>query len=683
MRGTWGNVRGWDRLHTRRDVVVVFFIMLAGLVPRLYLLWATDSVIDSDEAIVGLMAKHILEGRPWPVFYYGQHYMGSLEAILTAGVFGLMGMSNWSLKVVPLFFSIVFIGCVYALARRFTDRLGASVAALLAALGPSALILWSTKARGGFIEMVVIGTYALILGADILRYRSLRASQYFLVGVVVGIGWWVNNQIIFYGAALACCLAILTFRRGGIGKTVELGLVGATGFLLGGWPFWYQNLTERPWFQSRELFGRASPREMLDHLGGYVTEALPIILGARRFWSNADVFPGASMMAFVLYGAALCVVTITWLNLPVSGFREAVRTKPGKRLLSGLLLALFVVGVPLIFSASRYGWLSQAPRYLLPLYSVIFVFVGVAASSLWAAGGLVPRVAGLLLAGGGLGLNLASMFANGGALPGQPFVFRDERVRPDHRELYHWLEAHDYRSIKTNYWIGYRVAFETEERITFSRFRGPQTIRIPEYEQQAPTGLEESVLVLVPQEAEYVTRGLSDLGYLFEADPVGGYVVVHHIRPIVHRGPVVPLYADSIHVSSRDDWKPALVDGDLGTRWGSGEPQHPDMEIEVSLPQPTELTGVDIDHGFWTSDYARALTIELVRPDGSSCAVLETRRNPSVEYVAGEQRFLSLTFPPVLTSAVRLIQRGEHPILDWSVAELTLFGSEPEATQEQ
>jgi hypothetical protein len=35
--------------------------------------------LNSDEAVVGLMARHILDGKR-PVFYYGQAYMGSLDA---------------------------------------------------------------------------------------------------------------------------------------------------------------------------------------------------------------------------------------------------------------------------------------------------------------------------------------------------------------------------------------------------------------------------------------------------------------------------------------------------------------------------------------------------------------------------------------------------------------------------
>jgi hypothetical protein len=45
---------------------------------------------NADEAIVALMARHILQGER-PIFFYGQAYMGSLDAYLVALGFLLFG----------------------------------------------------------------------------------------------------------------------------------------------------------------------------------------------------------------------------------------------------------------------------------------------------------------------------------------------------------------------------------------------------------------------------------------------------------------------------------------------------------------------------------------------------------------------------------------------------------------
>ena len=51
-----------------------------------------------DTSTVGLMGIHILEGER-PLFYYGQNYMGALEAYVAAVMFALFGVSTTSLSL--------------------------------------------------------------------------------------------------------------------------------------------------------------------------------------------------------------------------------------------------------------------------------------------------------------------------------------------------------------------------------------------------------------------------------------------------------------------------------------------------------------------------------------------------------------------------------------------------------
>ncbi|MCH8338083.1 MAG: hypothetical protein IH858_04430, partial [Chloroflexi bacterium] len=65
-------------------------ILIFGLALKLMLLASDAFPFNSDEAVVGLMARHILDGA-WPAFFYGQAYMGSLDATLVAIGFALFG----------------------------------------------------------------------------------------------------------------------------------------------------------------------------------------------------------------------------------------------------------------------------------------------------------------------------------------------------------------------------------------------------------------------------------------------------------------------------------------------------------------------------------------------------------------------------------------------------------------
>ena len=67
-------------------------ILIAAVLFRacIFVFWE-HSNFDSDQAVMGLMAKHIVEGRAFPVFFYGQYYILGVEAWLAAPLFLLAG----------------------------------------------------------------------------------------------------------------------------------------------------------------------------------------------------------------------------------------------------------------------------------------------------------------------------------------------------------------------------------------------------------------------------------------------------------------------------------------------------------------------------------------------------------------------------------------------------------------
>ena len=643
-------------------------ILLAGVAVRFFFLHATGSVIDADEAIVGLMAKHIAEGGPIPIFYYGQHYMGSPEAIMAAGFFRLFGPSSFLLKLVPTLFSVWLILLIYLLARRYTDRFGARVAAFLAAAGPVALIEWSTRARGGFIELVALGTLALIIATDILRRdRRLSSGEFIKLGLVLGLAWWMNNQAIFYLLSIGLVVGLAVLFRFGFAKAVVSGVAGGAAFLAGGAPFWAANLLSSPRFQTFQELGKRAkfPQEFLAHLKGFFTEALPIICGARRFWSTDDIFSGSTVLVCSAY--ALLLVIALFARRPGRNRRE--RSVLQRRSPVGLPF-VFLITVPLVFSASQFGWLSQAPRYVLPLYSVLFLLAGVGVSALVQGGSAVGKLIGYGLMFTLAGTQLASNYLGGLALPGQPYVSEGDRVARDQSALYEWLRAHGYDHMMTNYWIGYRAAFETGERLTFSLYGDPRNVRIPAYQRSDAgfTGL--YPYVLVPKQAKRLGDLFSARGYEYRSTQVGDYVVFDLVRPTVEPGRMIPLRADQLRVSSRPEWAGRLIDGDAGSRWGSGSPQARGMYLEVAFVQPQRVSNIVIDQGFWPQDAAKSMLIEAEDASGGRCVLFE---GPVAEYLADSGGKLQVNFPARNVKSLRFIQQGSDPIFDWSVAELSLY----------
>ncbi len=69
-----------------RPGAILFSILGAALAWKAALLVLDCVPFNADEAVVALMARHILQGER-PIFFYGQAYMGSLDAYLVAGFF--------------------------------------------------------------------------------------------------------------------------------------------------------------------------------------------------------------------------------------------------------------------------------------------------------------------------------------------------------------------------------------------------------------------------------------------------------------------------------------------------------------------------------------------------------------------------------------------------------------------
>ena len=79
------------RLRHERTVVLAVAVTLVLLRSAVFVLFEAN--FDSDQALIGLMAKHISEGRTFPLFTYGQNYNLAVEAWMAAPLFWIAGPS--------------------------------------------------------------------------------------------------------------------------------------------------------------------------------------------------------------------------------------------------------------------------------------------------------------------------------------------------------------------------------------------------------------------------------------------------------------------------------------------------------------------------------------------------------------------------------------------------------------
>ncbi len=90
-----------SKIQNPRSFIVPALIVCLSVVYKLFLLAFNAVPFNGDEAIVALMARHILRGER-PVFFYGQAYLGATDAWLVALSFSIFGETVLAIRVVHI-----------------------------------------------------------------------------------------------------------------------------------------------------------------------------------------------------------------------------------------------------------------------------------------------------------------------------------------------------------------------------------------------------------------------------------------------------------------------------------------------------------------------------------------------------------------------------------------------------
>ena len=413
--------------------------VLAGVALRLFIARSSLGVLNADEAIVGLMARHVALGE-FPAFYWGQEYGGSLEAILAAPLLALAPTSVAAVKAVPQLFHLIGAVFCYLIGRRIATRQVGLFAALLFWIWPAFSIWWSTKESGFYGVTLVAGLAAWLLALRIDERPSHR--DWLLMGFVAGQGWWASPQIVFLLAPVGLWLL---FRRkiswSGLALATLTAVVGAI-----------------PWIYANVRSGWASfivpPVPTADpyplRLTSFFVEAFPAFLGTRLQGEFGHWFlDPLGMVAFAVLIGVLAAALL---------------------LHGHLLMRIGLFLYPFLYAISP---LSRGePRYLYLLAPMIVLLLATAVRT------DLQRVLVIALAAFLSAANLVAMDRGAVGTPASPDVL----ISGDLRELAADLEEAGVRNFYADYWIAYPVVFYSEERIIGTPFRG--TLRNQEWADQ-------------------------------------------------------------------------------------------------------------------------------------------------------------------------------------------------------
>jgi hypothetical protein len=204
------DVQGGDHKHVRalgvrrlpvRELGAFVILICLGVAVQTWAALQWTANLDSDEAIVGLMVRHILQGNI-PTYFYGQAYLGSLNAILSAPFVYWMSDSVLGLRMSAL----LLFGAFLMLHGLWVRRLWGSQVALISLLvlafpGPHMLI-WTIKTTAPFGVNSVLGTGALLLSEIQIPQWRIHLLRMVGLGIVMGLGAWSHPLMAVYFVSL-------------------------------------------------------------------------------------------------------------------------------------------------------------------------------------------------------------------------------------------------------------------------------------------------------------------------------------------------------------------------------------------------------------------------------------------------------------------------------------------------
>lgn len=474
---------------------------------RLPFLLHGDRFFDSDEAVEGLMARHLLQGEP-AAYLWGQHYKGVPEVYLAGLFFLVAGPSVIALKAATLACFAAFVCLQFVLiAELFSTRI-AWMTTALTVVGPPSLVLWSLSGNAEIVMTLMAGA---VMGLGLERWRrtgSLTACA--VAGAAVGFGFWVQQYIVYYLAALAVVAVYELPARGDRLRTLlaarELPawvriplhfvlaialaylVLGLMAFLTGGldvqvvgWTIGLRH-PQKLWriaaglsalyggarigLSLTEKGGLRAAAVPLAWLGGVVIGYAPALASQLRESGSAPIarmdLQGARSAMGPIVSDVMPIVfgfrspTTEWLPVPgwlalvmVVTLVAAYAALRGRRT-TPFFHVLFLL-VPLLFVASGSFVDAQSYRYLMPVYAAVpaLFAVGIDAMYRWKAV-LGATVLSVLL--GVFAVQQAAWYL---------------RLTPDAESAaaLRCLDVEGIRGALADYWLSYKLTFLANERI--------------------------------------------------------------------------------------------------------------------------------------------------------------------------------------------------------------------------
>jgi hypothetical protein len=485
LRARWALLLGPQPRGIRGGLGLV--LLLAALF-RLPIAWpGAAGSVTPDGALSGIVALHVRDGIDHEVFVPHVPYSGSLKSHLAAPL-ALVVDGPRAFALASLAFYLLFVAGAYLLAGRFGGTGGAGrgvavAAGLYLAFSPPYVTRYSLSNDGNYVEVLALGTLALLVAVRWIEAPESRASLALVGGLLLGLGFWCHILAVIHLAAFGLVLLLAAPK-----DALHSAPRAALGWILGDLPGLLWNATN-DWRSFQYLLPssseEAAPGASLGSRAlGLLSDQLPFLLGYD---------PGYGPVTDTLLRAVafVGVAVVLW-----SFARAAVRLAKEPKGARFVLLLFAAVNIAVAFFALPQ--LPGNPRYLLFLMAPIAVFLAEA------GGGRGARaVLGLLVAAGAL----ASMAQRPGVVLG------DAKWRSFVADL----RAEGVRYCYTDFYLATKINFVSEEQVVCSAKLGPTTTEyFFQYRERVERAPEAALVAVNQTAARRLERRLQELGVAYE-----------------------------------------------------------------------------------------------------------------------------------------------------------------------
>ena len=466
----------------RRELSVCLAIAAAIVILQSIVPLTVEAYFDSDQAVCGLMAKHLSEGRAFPLFFYGQNYLLGVQSWLAAPLFWIGGPTVAMLRTPVIAMNIaVALGYVYYLAK-----LGMQPRYALAAALPVIAFTPAKAMEYGAVYGTAIEPFAYVLLLWILRDRplafgallgfgTLHREFTFLALPALAIACWRDpayrspRSLLLRGAGFAVVWLIVDILKRNVnvygpeGGAWAAGSVALGAKTFASWlSFDWNAYAARVW--------------------QLITWGVPEMLGGRTYRLPSYGVPADLEAGSLAAGILLAVVIAVALarSLWLARAARSALTPAWRRF--GIYLAALAVFNVLLYGLNggigvddppvlRYGLL--APLAVIAILATYFVRES---SPRWRAAVALA----LAVYGGTIVFDNARLVRHMAANP---------PARP-HRVMADYLVSRGIRYARATYWDAYVISFLSQERVIVA---STTKVRVSSYVAQVDAHAAEAV----------------------------------------------------------------------------------------------------------------------------------------------------------------------------------------------